>query len=136
MADKSYQMILQDGVIVVTFKKGLKITPDGIMAVIDQENALYDVTRLNALWDFRGALPSDDFGYDAIERIIHHINHNSQARWNPHLAILADAGVQYGLSRMFQTLATQFPVDIRIFHDRGEAMTWATDASVPDGPES
>lgn len=135
MSEKPYQMKLLDEVIVVTFCKGIKITPKCILEVIDQKNAQYDVLRLNALWDFRGALPSDDFGYDAIERIIHHIDNNSEAQWNPNLAILADAGVQYGLSRMFQTLAIQFPIEIQIFHEWDEAMKWAKAASTQGGPD-
>ena len=135
MPEQPYQMIFQDGVIVVTFEKGFKITPECILELIDKENKSFDAKRFNALWDFRGALPSDNFGYDAIERIIYHINSRPEVYWNPLLAILVDAGVQYGLSRIFQSLTNPYPMEMRIFNSEAEAMAWVVGNAAAEGSE-
>jgi hypothetical protein len=135
MPAEPYTMECRDGVIVVTLKKGNQVTPECIMNVISQKHQLYDVKQYSALWDFRGVLPSDNFGYDAVERIIDYVANHPREQWNPKVAILVDAGVQYGLSRMFQTLADQLPVQIRIFYDDTEAQKWVACKMAADHPE-
>lgn len=126
MAAKPYQIDTKDGVIFINLNKDAVIPPQYLIEVIDEMNRLYDVKSFNALWDFRGALPSSDFGYDAMERIIRFIDNHPKVQWNPYIAFLVDEGVQYGLSRMFQTLADAFPSEVQIFHNKTEAMQWIT----------
>lgn len=127
MSDTLYTLSFKAAVIFVNFQADKKITPECIIEVIKEMNQLYDVKQHNALWDFRGVLPSDDFGYEAMERIILFIENHPEVYWNPQLAILVEEGVQYGLSRMFQILTDQFPIDIRIFYDDAVAMAWVAD---------
>jgi hypothetical protein len=124
MGAEPYKMQLQDGMILVSFKEGTEVTPDLIIELIRRESDMLGDDYLNALWDFRGCLPSDDFGYASVERIIDYITHYPQVQWNPRLAILVEPGVQYGLSRMYQTLVDEFPTEIGIFHEWAVAMAW------------
>lgn len=40
------------------------------------------------------------------------------------MAVLASRELDYGLARMFQAYASDGPVDVRVFRDRDEALTW------------
>lgn len=124
MNESIYTMEEQDGSVHVTFKSGHVVTPHQIMEAIALENRRYDVQRCNALWDFRGCRAPDDFGYNEMEQIIHYIDTYIGSKWNPRIAILVEADVQFGLSRMFQMLVEGFPTEVAIFFDRAEAEQW------------
>jgi hypothetical protein len=76
------------------------------------------------LWDFRGCLAPDDFGYNEMEQIVRYIDVYTGSKWNPRIAILVEADVQFGLSRMFQMLVEGFPTEVAIFYNRAEAEQW------------
>jgi hypothetical protein len=124
MDEPIYTMEEQSGRVYVTFKSGHVVTPQQIMEAIALENKRYDVSRHNALWDFRGCLAPDDFGYNEMEQIIHYIDTYFGSKWNPRIAILVEADVQFGLSRMFQILVEGFPTEVAIFYSRAEAEQW------------
>ena len=125
MSDARFKIECRHDVVAVSFDQGTHVTPELIMKVIARENAIYDNSKRSALLDFRGCLPSDDFGYDAIARIVHFIARQPDIQWKRQLAIVVDAVVQYGLSRMYQALVDNYPTEIRIFYDREEAFNWA-----------
>jgi hypothetical protein len=124
MDEPIYTMEEQSGRVYVTFKSGHVVTPQQIMEAIALENKRYDVSRHNALWDFRGCLAPDDFGYNEMEQIIHYIDTYFGSKWNPRIAILVEADVQFGLSRMFQMLVEGFPTEVAIFYNCAEAQQW------------
>jgi hypothetical protein len=124
MTESTFNLEQQEGIVRVTFASGSVVTPQQIMEAIDLENARYDVEQLNSLWDFRGCLAPEDFGYDEIAQIIDYIDINKGCKWNPRIAIIVEADVQFGLSRMFQMLVEGFPTEVAIFYDQDEAESW------------
>ena len=124
MDELNYTIEDEDGSVHVTFKSGQVVTHQQIMEAIALENKRFDVTRYNALWDFRGCLAPDDFGYNEMEQIIHFIDTYIGSKWNPRIAILVEAEVQFGLSRMFQMLVEGFPTEVAIFYNRADAEQW------------
>ena len=124
MNEQIYTLKEQGGSVHVTFKSGHVVTPQQIMEAIDLENRRFDVSRHNALWDFRGCLAPDDFGYNEMEQIIHYIDVYIGSKWNPRIAIIVEAEVQFGLSRMFQMLVEGFPTEVAIFYNLAEAEQW------------
>lgn len=134
MGAEPYKMQFQAGMVLVSFKEGTEVTPDIIIELIRRESEMFGVDFGNALWDFRGCLPSDNFGYAAVERIVNYIANYPQIQWNPRLAILVEPGVQYGLSRMYQTLVDEFPTEIGIFHERAVAMAWVAGEKAQERP--
>lgn len=124
MDEPIYTLEEQRGIVRVTFESGHVVTPRQIMEAIELESRRYDVRCCNALWDFRGCLEPDDFGYNEMEQIIHYIDVHIGFRWNPRIAILVEAEVQFGLSRMFQMLVEGFPTEVAIFYNLAEAEQW------------
>lgn len=110
--------------ICVQFVPGHEITPEMIICAMDRENELHAIIGRCDLWDFRGCIPSMEFGYDAMLKIIHHIESNYNDEWSTKTAILVDETIQFGLSRMFQILIDEFPTQVRIFQDEPEALLW------------
>lgn len=123
MNTPAYAMALQDGIIRVIFAKGTVITHDLIIAAIAEENQCFDTSKLDAVWDFRGCLAPESFGYSEIEQIVQFIDLRI-SRWSPRMAILVDSTVQYGLSRMYQMFVEQFPTDVAVFYEEGPALAW------------
>jgi hypothetical protein len=126
MNEPVYTLEEQDGRMRVTFRRGHVVTPRQIIEVITLKDKRYDdVPRSNkVLWDFRGCLMHDDFGYDEMEQIVHYIDAYFGSKWLPRIALIVDADVQFGLSRMFQMLAERFPTEVAIFYNRAEAEQW------------
>ena len=113
--------------ICVQFDRGTEITPDLIIRAMDRENDLHAIIGRCDLWDFRGCTPSEDFGYDAMLKIIHHIETHYNDEWSTKTAILVDETIQFGLSRMFQILIDEFPTQIGIFQDEVKARYWVSE---------
>jgi hypothetical protein len=124
MDEPIFKLDEKGGSVRVTFKRGHVVTPRQIIEAIQLENKRYDVQHHNALWDFRGCLAPDDFGFDEMEQIIHYIDVYIGSKWNPRIAIVVEAEVQFGLSRMFQMLVEGFPTEVAIFYDPAEAEQW------------
>ena len=124
MDEPIFTLEKQDNNLRVTFKGGQVVTPDQIMEAIAVENRKFDVRQYNALWDFRGCLAPEIFGYNEMEQIIHYIDVHIGSKWNPRIAILVEADVQFGLSRMFQMLVEGFPTEVAIFFNPSEAEAW------------
>ena len=124
MDEQIYTMEEQGGSVYVTFKSGHIVTHRQIREAIALESNRYVGLRHNALWDFRGCLAPEEFGYSEMEQIIHYIDVHIGSKWNPRIAILVEAEVQFGLSRMFQMLVEGFPTEVAIFYDPAEAEQW------------
>jgi hypothetical protein len=124
MNEQIFTLEERDGSLHVTFISGHVVTPRHIMEAIALMNEHYDVPRYNSLWDFRGCLAPDDFGYNEVEQIIHYIDVPIGSKWNPRVAILVEEDVQFGLSRMYQMLVEGFPTEVAIFYDPAEAEQW------------
>ena len=108
----------------VQFEQGTEVTPDLIIQAMDRENELHAIVGRCDLWDFRGCTPSEDFGYDAMLKIINHIETHYNDEWSTKTAILVDETIQFGLSRMFQILIDEFPTQVGIFKDAAKAHHW------------
>lgn len=126
MSAQPYEIDFKDEVINVAFTENVEVTPEYIMQVIEQTNKLHDLSLYNSIWDFRATIPSEDFGYDAVNRIVHYIENHPSLKWSSQTALLTEEGVQYGLSRIFQTLADQFSTEVQIFNDHGDALSWVS----------
>jgi hypothetical protein len=125
MGQARFRIEQQDRCIWVGFEKGVDITVESVIAAMDRENELFEVKGRYDLWDFRGARPSADFGYDAVNRVVEHIkSRHGLGLMSDKTALLVDDATQYGLSRMFQILVDGFPTQIGIFHDEAEARDW------------
>ena len=123
-SEPAYTLNEQQGFVRVTFAGGTLVTPQMVMEVIDLENLRYGTKRLNALWDFRGCLPPEHFGFNDMDDIVQHVQIQSGFKWSPRVALLIEADVQYGLSRMYQMLVEGFPTEVDIFYDESEALAW------------
>ena len=115
-----------DHAIRVQFERGTEITPDLIICAMDRENELHSIVGRCDLWDFRGCTPSADFGYNAMLKIVHHIESHYNDEWSTRTAILIDETIQFGLSRMFQILFDEFPTQVAIFQDDVKACHWVS----------
>lgn len=124
MSEPLYTLEKVDNVVRVTFRSGQIVSPQQIMEAIELENERYDVRLCNALWDFRGCLAPETFGYHEMKQIIRYIDVHIGSRWNPRIALLVEADVQFGLSRMFQMLVEGFPTEVAIFYRLEEAQAW------------
>lgn len=124
MSEPVFTLKKADDLLRVTFQAGQIVTPQQIMEAIELENKRYDVRLYNALWDFRGCLAPEAFGYQEMKDIIRYIDVHIGSKWNPRIAILVEADVQFGLSRMFQTLVEGFPTEVDIFYHQEEAEAW------------
>lgn len=120
----AYSIVEQEHGILVRFKEGSEVTPDLIIEAMDSENGRYPIVGRYDLWDFRGCPPSDDFDYQAMLKIIHHIETHYNDEWSTKTAILVDEAIQFGLSRMFQILIDDFPTQVAIFLDEAKARHW------------
>lgn len=121
--------------VMVRFKAGIEVTPELVIEAMDRENELYAITGRTDLWDFRNCRPSADFGYDAMQRLIFHIE-NCYQEWSTKTAILVDETSQFGLSRMFQTLVEGYPTQIGVFKEEKTANQWVRQSTNPQGGES
>ena len=118
----------------VRFEKGTRVTSELIINAVDQENALFAIKGRHDLWDFRGCFPCADLGYDAVNKVVNHIESNyREADGTNKLALLVDDKTQYGLSRMFQTLMDGYPTQISIFQDETQARQWFGQQLNPEG---
>ena len=124
---KELSITPQEDSVHVRFTRGTTITPEMIIRAIDLENELHPGLERYDLWDFRGCSPSDDFGYDAMRRIIDHVAPDYSEEWESKTAILVDETTQFGMSRMFQTLIETSPTHIEIFQDESRALQWLDD---------
>jgi hypothetical protein len=101
------------------------VTPDLIIDAMDRENELYSFRGRHDLWDFRGCHPGPDFGYDAMSRVVEHIEIKYGGEdWSVKTALLVDDTIQYGLSRMFQILVDGYLTRINIFQNEADARHW------------
>jgi hypothetical protein len=114
----------QGHVVLVRFTPGSEVSPDMIMDALDFENEHYEIQGRYDIWDFRGCYPSENFNYDAVLRIIGHIETKFNDQWSAKMALLVDEEIQFGLSRMFKTLADNRPTEIGIFYDESAAYEW------------
>jgi hypothetical protein len=118
--------------VLVRFKSGTEVTPDLIIQAMDRENERYAIKGRRDLWDFRSCPPSADLGYDAVQRLIFHIE-NCYQEWSAKTAILVDEAIQLGLSRMFQTLADGYPTQVGVFKEEKSARQWVSQSINPQG---
>jgi hypothetical protein len=124
MEEKFYVIERHDSYIWIQFRRGTQVNPDMILEAIDQLNALYKNQHRRDLWDFRGCMPSADFGYDAMTRIVDNIQSRAPSIWAEMTALLIDDTILYGLSRMYQIIADGYPTEIGIFQNEADARRW------------
>ncbi len=126
-----FRIETQDHMVRVTFDRQSVITPELVIRAMDRENELHEIEGRYDLWDFQGCPPSGDFGYDAVTRIIEHIQRHYGDVWSVKTALLVEETIQIGLSRMFQTLVDEFPTHIGIFQDETAALEWLAPGTQP-----
>lgn len=125
MGKRLYRIEKQAHCVRVVFKSGVVIGPDDIIAAIDYQNELFPIEDRLSLWDFRGCQASQDFGFDAMSRVVDRIkNKYGHAPPTNKTALVVDGSTQYGLSRMFQMLMDGHPTQIGVFQDEAAARKW------------
>ena len=125
MGQAFFRIEHQGQCICVGFERGTELTVELIIEAMDRENDLYEIKGRCDLWDFRGCQPSQNFGYEAMNRLVEAIkSRTGGGPWSDKTALLVDDATQYGLSRMFQILVDGFPTQIGIFMDEAEARDW------------
>jgi hypothetical protein len=125
MDEKLYIIEKQAHCVRIAFKSGAAIGPDDIIAAIEHENALYPVEDRQSLWDLRGCQVTQDFGFDAMSRVVDLIRSRyTTANTTNKAALVVDGSTVYGLSRMFQMLMDGFPTQIAVFQDEAAARNW------------
>jgi hypothetical protein len=122
--DERFTIERQDHAILVMFEPGSEVSPEMIMGALDRENERFEIQGRYHIWDFRSCRPSEDFDYDAVLRIIGHVQTQYNDEWSAKTAILVDQDLQFGLSRMFEALVDSNPTEIGIFYDASVANEW------------
>ena len=84
------------------------------------------VPSMHMFWDFTKStlidLSTDDFA-----SIKSYIQKNAERRGSGYRAVfLVSKEVDFGLSRMYQTISEDLPVTFEVFKDRDKAMDWIT----------
>jgi len=77
------------------------------------------------LWDFRNA-SLDEISSNHIERILNYVQQHAEKRAGGKTAILVSKELEYGLSRMIQTLSEfkSIPLEVEIFRSIEAAFEW------------
>lgn len=122
--DTPYTIEEQNNVIWVTFVRGTRVSPEMIMAAVEDQNRQFDVPNYYEAYDFRGCTPSPVFEYNTMEELVTHIQNSKSLNWSSLLAILVDSDLQFGLCRMFQILANNYQPNIGIFTREADARQW------------
>jgi len=124
MPEALYKMEIRDKIIFVSFRHGLVGTSKLLMEAIDREIELNKGKIRDDLWDFRGCWASAELKHDSMQKIVEHIEERNRFRWPSHTALLVDQDANYGLARMFQTIAEFMAYDVGVFRDEKEAKDW------------
>jgi hypothetical protein len=79
---------------------------------------------MDMFWDFRNGTLAG-FSNEEIAGIKDYISKNQEKRGdNYRVAFLVKQVVDYGLSRMYQMISEDLPVNFDVFYDEQEAMDW------------
>jgi hypothetical protein len=79
---------------------------------------------MDMFWDFRNGTLAG-FSNEEIAGIKDYIRRNQERRGdNYRVAFLVKEVVDYGLSRMYQMISQDLPVNFEVFYDEQEAMDW------------
>lgn len=122
--DEPFTIEIQDYGILVRFQSGTELSPELIIRAIERENELHELHGRQDLWDFRDCRISVDFGYDAVLKVVDHIQNKYHDDWAAKSGILVDETIKFGLSRMFQQLIDDYPTQIGVFQDESAARQW------------
>jgi len=126
----SYRIERFDSYVRISFQSDVRITPELIFAVLEQEFKLPKSSAVNDLWDLRNSLPDESLNYNAMVAIVDFIKERYRSN-SPHrkTAIVAEQSASYGMARMFESLSHKLPYAVRIFTSNDEALEWIHSSS-------
>ncbi len=106
---------------------GKLVVTDAVEAMKSSYSHPEFVGGMNSLWDLRqgdlAGLSSDD-----IREILRFATGTVEERGRGYrTAIVASGPLNFGMSRMLQTLGSDLPGNIRVFRDYDEALAWASE---------
>ena len=113
-----------DGIVVVQFEPGSIFSLKTIMQAIELERSDVKHVGANDIWDIRNCIISDDIKFESVNEIIGFLQSNEAFLKNTRTAVLVNNDVQYGTTRMFQTLSQELPSTVRIFEEMDDAIKW------------
>lgn len=113
-----------DGIVVVQFEPGSTISLDTITRAVKLERSNVKRTGVNDIWDIRNSVISDDINFESVNQIINFLQSDEAFLKNSRTAVLVNNDVQYGTTRIFQTLSQELPSTVRIFEEMDDAIKW------------
>jgi hypothetical protein len=81
---------------------------------------------VNTLWDLR-EMDFSDHDYQMEERIVKARGELNKKRGNAKVALVVESAIQYGMARVFQSLADPHSSIIRVFYSYEDAQDWVCD---------
>lgn len=124
MAD-GFEIRVEDAYVLVRFKPDIVLDDDLTIEILSNLYSMKEYTREKSadLWDFR--VCQTTLNFDGVSRVVEFIRQHYDARWShKRSAFVVDADVQYGLTRMYQTLIDELSIEIELFRDFDEAVAW------------
>lgn len=126
-AEKVYSIEQHETYVQVTFTRGALVSSENILEALSEQKSYFDETHRAELWDFRGCLPHPNLTFNSMAMMVRTIQKDPNCTPGPPLAILVASELQYGLSRMYQILASEHQPEIGIFSDSDKAQRWITE---------
>lgn len=127
-----FDIEVKDAYILVRPHPGTVVNQELMVAMFHQLRALeaYRQDKEADLWDFRGC--DTDLHYEDIARLMDDVRAGYDPHWtHERTAVVVDADLLYGLSRVYQALVSEFPIDIEIFRDVDRAVAWLESKQPP-----
>ena len=125
--EKAYTIEKHKNYVQVTFARGALVSSENIMEALTEQKSYFDEVHQAEVWDFRGCHPHPDLTFNSMALMVRTIQKDPACNPGPPLAILVASELQYGLSRMYQILASEHQPEIGIFSDTEKAEQWITE---------
>jgi hypothetical protein len=123
-----YHIEMRDRYLLVRFKAGTRVTPEMVMAVLNEEFNLPKEKVVSDLWDLRECYADKAIDAGMMIQFIGYIKDRFHSNLtHKKTAILVDKDVAFGLTRMFQILGEDLPYEVEIFRDEQQARQWIAD---------
>jgi len=118
-------IMIEDDYVLVRPKPGMVLDDRLSIEILSALYSMKEYTHEKDadLWDFRECRTTLNF--DGVSHVVEFMKQNYDTKWShKRTAFVLDADVQYGLTRMYQTLVDELSIDVRLFRDFDEAVSW------------
>jgi hypothetical protein len=115
----SHRVDLSRGCVMTTFEG--TVTTSEILANADVMSRNEEVDHCHVELVDLTAVVGDEVDTSVIREVAANLKHAIHIK---RMAVLASSELQYGLARMFQAYAGDAPVEVSVFRERGEALSW------------